>query len=138
MIIKSYNELRHLRTFEERFEYLRFKGRVGESTFGYDRYFNQWFYQTLEWKRVRDEIIFRDNGCDLGIPGYDIRGVVTIHHMNIITLDDIEKRSEILLDPNFLISTIHQTHNAIHYGDAKLLPRVLTERTKNDMCPWRT
>lgn len=137
MNIKNYTELSKLKTFEERYEYLRLNGRVGEATFGFDRYLNQVFYQSQRWKSVRDFVILRDNGCDLGVDGYEIFGKVIIHHMNPITVDDIESESDFLLNPEFLICTVHSTHNAIHYGDESLLIRAPIERTKNDTCPWR-
>lgn len=135
--IKTYSELSRLTTFEDRYEYLRLNGLVGESTFGFDRYMNQVFYRSQRWKSVRDYVIIRDNGCDLGVEGYEIRGRILIHHMNPITIEDIEKESDFLLDPEFLIATTHNTHNAIHYGDAGLLITTPIERTKNDTCPWR-
>lgn len=112
-------------------------GRVGEDTFGFDRYLNQQFYKTRGWKRLRDELIIRDNGCDLGVDGYDIHGRVIIHHMNPITKDDILNQTDYLLNPEFLICTTHNTHNAIHYGDESLLILDPIERTKNDTCPWK-
>ena len=135
--IKTYSELIILPTFKERFEYLRLDGSVGEQTFGFDRYINQIFYQSYEWKKVRDFVIIRDNGCDLGMDGHEIRGRILIHHMNPITINDIEKRSDLLLNPDYLISTTHITHNAIHYGNERLLPKGPIERTKYDTCPWR-
>lgn len=135
--IKTYSELICLPTFEQRFEYLRLRGSVGESTFGFDRYLNQNFYRSYEWKRVRDQVILRDNGCDLGIPGREIYGKILIHHMNPLTLEDIEHNTDFLLNPEFLICTIHITHNAIHYGDKHLLMADPVVRTKNDTCPWR-
>lgn len=138
MMIRTYTELSRLKTFEERFDYLRLKGKVGADTFGFDRIFNQAFYTSREWKTVRDHVIARDYGCDLGVPGHEINGQrIIIHHMNPITLEDIEKRTEMLLDPECLITTIHATHNAIHYGDDGLLVRSPVERHKNDTCPWR-
>ena len=137
MSIKTYSELISLPTFEERFEYLRLDGSVGEQTFGFDRYINQLFYQSTEWKNIRDFVIIRDNGCDLGIADHEIRGKILIHHMNPITINDIQTRSEFLLNPDYLISTTHLTHNAIHYGDERLLPKGPIERTKYDTCPWR-
>lgn len=140
MNIKTYSELSKLTTFEERYEYLRLQGRVGEETFGFDRYINQFFYQrSKEWKSIREFVIVRDNGCDLGIEGYEIRGNsrIIIHHMNPISMEDIVYRSDILLDPEFLISTTHNTHNAIHYGDSSLLSRAPIERLPFDTCPWR-
>ena len=137
MSIKTYSELSKLKTFEARFEYLKLNRSVGESTFGFDRYLNQVFYRSQRWKKVRDEVIIRDNGCDLGIEDREIYGKVLIHHMNPITIDDIRNESEFLLNPEFLICVTHDTHNAIHYGDEHLLVRNPVERTKNDTCPWR-
>lgn len=137
MNIKSYTELSKLPTFEERYRYLRLSGFVGEETFGFDRYLNQIFYRSQKWKSLRDFVIIRDCGCDLGVEGFEIYGKIIIHHMNPITLKDIEKESEYLLDPEFLICTTHNTHNAIHYGDEGLLIKAPVERTKNDTCPWR-
>lgn len=137
MIIRTYSELIKLPTFEERFEYLKLKGNVGKETFGLDRYLNQKFYRSLEWKRLRDEIIMRDNGCDLGIHGREIRERILIHHMNPITLDDIQHGSDYLFNPEYLISTIHITHNAIHYGSSDLLIKDPVVRRPGDTCPWR-
>ena len=137
MQIKCYSELRALSTFEERYNYLRLRGKVGQETFGFDRIFNQMFYNSREWKSVRDEVIIRDNGCDLGIEGYEIHGRIIIHHMSPISLDDITKGSEFLMNPEYLITTIHSTHNAIHYGNESLLVRAPIERRRNDTCPWR-
>lgn len=137
-MIRTYTELSRLKTFEERFNYLQLKGTVGKDTFGFDRIFNQMFYKSTEWKSVRNYVIVRDNGCDLGIDGHEIyEQRIIIHHMNPILLSDIEQRTDILLDPEYLITTIHNTHNAIHYGDASLLQRLPVERHKNDTCPWR-
>lgn len=137
-MIRTYSELCTLSTFEERFKYLQLiDGRVGENTFGYDRYLNQMFYKTKEWKKLRDQLIIRDNGCDLGVDGYDIHGKIIIHHMNPITKDDIISRTDYLMNPDFLICTTHNTHNAIHYGDEKLLITSPIERSKNDTCPWK-
>lgn len=137
-MIRTYTELSRLKTFEERFDYLRLNGKVGRDTFGFDRVFNQMFYKSREWKSVRDRVIVRDNGCDLGIEGHEIYGQrIIIHHLNPISLEDIEKQAAILLDPEYLITTIHSTHNAIHYGDENLLIRAPIERRKNDTCPWR-
>lgn len=137
MRIRSYSELIRFPTFEERFEYLKLGGRVGEDTFGFDRYLNQIFYRSQEWKRIRDQVIVRDNGCDLAAEGYDICGRILIHHMNPIGLRDIEERSDILLNPEYLICTTHNTHNAIHYGDNNLLVTGPIERTPFDTCPWK-
>lgn len=137
MNIRTYSELCRLATFEERYRYLRLDGAVGEDTFGFDRYLNQMFYGSKEWKTVRDFVIVRDNGYDLGIDGYEIKGRIYIHHMNPIKQQDILQQSEFLLNPEYLISTTHMTHNAIHYGDEKLLVQVPAERTKYDTCPWK-
>lgn len=136
--IRSYSELSKLETFEERYEYLRLDGAVGEETFGFDRYLNQRFYQNdPEWKRSRRIVILRDLGCDLGIEGRDIHGKIIVHHMNPITKDDLINRTKFLLDPEYLICTLDSTHNAIHYGDEQLLMKGPVERTRNDTCPWR-
>lgn len=138
MWIKSYSELSQLETFEERFEYLRLDGIVGKDTFGFDRIFNQKFYRSEEWKQVRDFVIVRDNGCDLGVEGHEIYGNrIIIHHMNPISIDDIRHSTRNLLDPEYLITTIHRTHNAIHYGDEDQLIKAPIERVRNDTCPWR-
>ena len=138
MNIRTYSELIQIPTFEERYEYLKLGGEIGVETFGFERYLNQRFYRSQEWKALRDEIIVRDNGCDLGVIGYEIYGKIYIHHMNPITADDIRNNTEYLMNPEFLISTTHNTHNAIHYGDSDLLnAAVPVERTKNDTCPWR-
>lgn len=137
MSIRNYSELSKLLTFEERYQYLRLDGAVGKETFGFDRYLNQVFYRSQKWKMIRDFVIIRDNGCDLGVEGHEIHGRIIIHHMNPLTVRDIESESEFLSDPEFLICTIHNTHNAIHYGDENLLIRAPIERTKNDTCPWK-
>ena len=138
MIIRTYKELSRLTTFQDRFNYLRLSGQVGRDTFGFDRIFNQQFYKSREWLALRDFVIVRDNGCDLGIDGHKINGQkIYIHHMNPITLDDIVNNTEFLMNPEYLITTIHNTHNAIHYGDENLLVTAPIERTKNDTCPWR-
>lgn len=134
---KSYSELIKFQTYEDRFRYLKLDGAVGKETFGFDRYLNQVFYRSQKWRKIRDYVIVRDNGCDLGVEGYEIYGRIIIHHMNPITVDDIVRESEFLLDPEFLISTVHATHNAIHYGDEDLLITAPVERTKNDTCPWK-
>lgn len=134
---RSYSELILLPTFKERYEYLRLDGVIGEETFGFDRYVNQRFYKSREWKQVRDLVIIRDNGCDLGIEGFDIYGKIFIHHMNPIMLRDIQNATEFLLNPEYLICTTLDTHNAIHYGDSNLLVTDPLERTKNDTCPWK-
>ena len=137
MSIRTYSELITIPTFEERFEYLQLNGMVGEDTFGHRRYLNQVFYKTREWRDLRHYVIVRDNGCDLGVEGFDIYGPIHVHHMNPITIEDIENRSEFLLDPEYLISTSDRTHKAISYGDKSLLPLPPVERFRNDTCPWR-
>lgn len=136
-IIRSYRELRRLKTFEERYFYLQLKGVVGETTFGFDRYLNQILYTSDRWQKTRDGVIIRDNGCDLGIDGYEIQGRILVHHMNPITIEDVEEERDIVFDPEFLICTTLRTHNAIHFGDASLLPRLPIERRRNDTCPWK-
>lgn len=138
MNIRTYSELITMPTFEERYEYLRLDGIVGAQTFGFDRYLNQEFYQRdQEWKRIRDYVIIRDQGCDLGIEGREIRDKILVHHMNPIRKEDILNRSEFLLDPEYLICTLKSTHDAIHYGDENLLITGPVERRPNDTCPWR-
>lgn len=134
---KSYSELIKIETFEDRFEYLRLTGLVGETTFGGHRYLNQKLYQTDKWKRTRREVILRDNGCDLAHEDYPINGSIYIHHINPISIDDIMEERPCVFDLNNLISTSFKTHNAIHYGSKDLLPRGLTDRKKNDTCLWR-
>lgn len=133
---RSYSELRKLRTFEERFEYLKMNGEVGRATFGFDRWINQRFYTSYMWKRARRDVILRDNGCDLGISGYEIGGSVFIHHMNPMTSEDIIHSEEWIFDLEYLITTTHNTHNAIHFGDDKLLPKVVLTRVPNDTKLW--
>ena len=138
MLMRTYSELIKLPTFEERFQYLELKGIVGEETFGYDRWLNQRFYRSLEWKHIRDQVILRDNGCDLGIEDRQIFGRVLIHHMNPIKQKDITGFSDILINPEYLICVSHETHNAIHYGDESLIvPSEPLERTPFDQCPWK-
>lgn len=137
-MIRTYTELCKLKTFEERYKYLKLSGKVGEETFGWDRYLNQLFYKDPEWLSIRDKVIIRDHGCDLGMPDREIHGSrILVHHMNPITKEDILKRSKFLLDPEYLITTVKNTHDAIHYGDESLLITAPIERTKNDTCPWR-
>ena len=135
--IRTYSELMRLPTFEERFRYLKLDGLVGKDTFGFDRYLNQEFYRSKEWKEIRDFVIVRDNGCDLGMDGYEIVGRIYIHHMNPITVNDIVHSSDFLLNPDYLICVSHNTHNAVHYGDEDLLVTAPVERRKNDTCPWK-
>lgn len=136
--IKTYSELSKLLTFEERFRYLMLDGVVGETTFGYERYINQKFYNTREWRSLRRDIIIRDNGCDLGVDGFSIPNKIIIHHMNPIDVSDIVECSEYLMNPEYLICVSLRTHNAIHYGDDSiLLENDIIERKPNDTCPWR-
>ena len=137
MSIRTYSELITIPTFEERFEYLQLKGSVGKDTFGYDRYLNQVLYRSPEWKRLRNQIIIRDGGCDLACDGYDVYDKVLIHHLNPITVEDVLARSRKVFDPDNLVCVSHNTHNAIHYGDVDLLVTGPIVRTKNDTCPWR-
>ena len=135
--IRTYSELVQLPTFEERFDYLRLDGVVGKDTFGFDRYLNQQFYRSSEWKRIRNRVIVRDNGCDLGIDGYEIHGSILIHHINPISIEDLQHMSDLLMNPEYLICVSHRTHNAIHYGDESLIVTAPIERRQNDTCPWR-
>ena len=134
-IIRTHEELRSLRTFDERFEYLKLNGSVSDLTFGFDRYLNQIFYRSPIWLKTRRDIIIRDLGCDLGLDGYELNGKIIIHHMNPISKDDILNNTDYLLNPNYLISTCLRTHNAIHYGEQS--PNIITERHMNDTCPWK-
>ena len=135
--IRTYSDLITLPTFKERYEYLRLDGIVGEETFGFDRYINQIFYKSKEWLEVRDYVIIRDNGCDLGIEGHEIHNRILIHHMNPIRVEDILDVTEYLLNPDYLICTTLETHNAIHYGNSNNLSKSPIQRTKNDTCPWK-
>lgn len=135
-MIRTYEELIQHDTFEERFEYLSLQGNVGRSTFGFDRYLNQGFYRSNEWRQLRNYVILRDDGCDLGIEGFEIHGRLLIHHMNPVTPNDIRRKDMSLLDPEFLITTTHRTHNAIHYGDKSLLAQPLIERKRGDTRLW--
>lgn len=136
MTVRTYSEMIRLPTFEERFHYLALRGVVGESTFGFDRWMNQEFYRSREWKRLRNEVIARDNGCDLAVEGYEIFSGLYVHHMNPMTAEDLIHGNQGILDPEFLILTTHQTHNAIHYGDEKRLPPRLVERKPGDTKLW--
>lgn len=135
--IRTYSELILLPTFLERFEYLKLEGQVGRETFGFERYLNQKFYHSGEWRSIRDAIITRDLGCDLASEGYEIHGRIYIHHMNPIEIRDIRDATEYLVNPEFLICTTHDTHNAIHYGDSDLLVTEPVERKPYDTCPWK-
>ena len=145
---RSYLELITIPTFEERFDYLQLKGAVGKETFGYDRYLNQVLYNSREWRRFRDQIIVRDNGCDLACEDHEIlsardkdgklhRPKIIVHHINPITVEDVLDRNPMVFDPTNVITTTMNTHNAIHYGDETLLVTSPVERSKNDTCPWR-
>lgn len=139
MRIRTYQELCRFQTFEERFEYLKLNGQVAQETFGFDRYLNQVFYQKdCEWRKIRNEVIVRDLGCDLGIEGREIHGIIIVHHMNPITKEDITSRSEFLLNPNYLITISKNTHDAVHYGSSEILIKDPVVRTPNDTCPWKT
>lgn len=134
--IRNFSKLRKLKSFKERYDYLKLGGEVGIATFGADRYLNQAFYRSKEWKRVRDQVIVRDNGCDLGVEGYQIYDRIYIHHMNPMTVDDVLDRNEDILNPEFLICVSFDTHNAIHFGDASLLPKLPIERKPGDTTLW--
>ena len=137
MIIRTYSELITLPTFEERYQYQRLKGNVGEETFGFDRYLYQDYLKSKEWQDIRDYVIVRDNGCDLAMPDREIPGRILIHHMNPVAVKDVLRRSVFLLNPEYMISTIKRTHDAIHYGDESLLITAPVERYKHDTCPWK-
>lgn len=137
MTIRTYSELITIPTFEERYKYLKIGGKVGEETFGFERYLNQEFYKSHEWQSIRRQVIVRDLGCDLGIEGREIHGKIIVHHMNPITIDDIIEASDFLLNLEYLICTLKSTHDAIHYGDESLLIKAPVERMKNDTCPWK-
>jgi hypothetical protein len=134
--IRTYTELCRLREFKERFRYLRLYSSVGESTFGYDRYLNQRFYTSREWRQIRSEVIARDRGCDLGLEGYEIFDRIAIHHMNPMSVDEIVQSDDRILDPEFLITVSHRTHNAIHFGDERLLAEPLVVRRPGDTRLW--
>jgi hypothetical protein len=134
---RTYRELIRLPTFEERFEYLRLNGVVAKATFGFDRYINQLLYKSREWKHFRNDIIIRDESCDLGIPGREILIRPIVHHINPITVEDVENHNPIVFDPNNVILVTHDTHNAIHYGDESILAPLPISRSKGDTCPWK-
>jgi hypothetical protein len=136
MRIRTYSELSRFLSFEDRFEYLKLDGHVGSSTFGFDRYVNQSFYTSYQWKNVRSEVIYRDNGCDLGISGYEINVELLIHHMNPIVLEDIIHGEEWIFDPEYLITTTKRTHNAIHFGQEAAYPKIVVARSPNDTKLW--
>ena len=134
--MRKYSEVRRFDTFEDRYDYLELRGVVGAATFGFDRWINQLFYSSGQWKQVRNAVILRDNGCDLGVPGFEIVSGLLVHHMNPMTVEDIESGAEWILDPEYLITTSKATHNAIHYGDKSLLPRPYVDRTPGDTSLW--
>ena len=136
-MIRTHRELCKLKTFRSRYNYLRLRGTVGRDTFGYNRYLTQVLYRSSVWRSVRDEVIIRDSGCDLGVPGYEVVDQIVVHHINPITEDQIEHVDDIMFDPDFLICTSHNTHMAIHYGDESLLPKPMVVRRPDDMVPWR-
>ena len=136
MRIRSYSELRRFTTFDDRFEYLVLRGEVGAATFGFDRWLNQEFYRSRQWRQVRDQVVFRDGACDLGLPGYDIQAQLLVHHMNPVTSEDLVQGQEWILDPEYLITTTHRTHNAIHYGDHNLVARSPVQRRPGDTKLW--
>lgn len=136
MRTRTYRELRRIDDFEDRFAYLSLAGEVGKATYGFDRWINQQFYRSREWRQVRDFVILRDDGCDLGVPGYEIHAQLVVHHMNPVMVEDIELGRDWILDPNFLITTTHRTHNAIHYGDNSLLVKPPVERRPGDTKLW--
>ena len=136
--MKTYTELSKLPTFIQRFDYLKLNSKIGEDTFGFDRYLNQVFYRSKEWRKVRNFVIVRDNGNDLGLEGYPIGGKILIHHMNPINVHDILQRNEAILDPEYLVCVSNDTHQAIHYGSEDLLPQDPVERKPNDTCPWKS
>lgn len=136
-MIRCYSDLIQLETFKERYYYLKLHGKVGEDTFGFDRYINQSLYKSNKWKRTRSQVIIRDNGCDLGIEGHELDNYIVIHHMNPLTLEDIEEERDVVFNPEYLISCSSRTHKAIHFGDENLLPKDFIERRPNDTCLWR-
>lgn len=137
-LIRTYSELSRLSSFEERFEYLKLNSSVARETFGVERYLNQVFYKSDEWLSIRNKVITRDSGCDLGMPDREILGSsIIVHHMNVLTIEDIINKTDFLLNPEYLISTSHSTHNAIHYGNSDSLKNYILDRKPNDMCPWK-
>lgn len=136
-MFKTYSELSALQTFEERFKYLKLGGKVADETFGFERYLNQKFYHSKEWLRIKDQVIIRDQGCDLGIKGRDIHGQIIVHHMNPIGITDLKNFNSDVMNPEYLICVSLDTHNAIHYGNDEILRQTVVERSKNDTCPWK-
>lgn len=136
-MIRTYSDLRQIDTFLDRYNYLKLNGIVGEETFGIDRYVNQMLYKSYRWRKTRNEIIIRDNGCDLGMDEYELKNYIVVHHINPITLEDIEEETDIVFDHENLISCSSRTHQAIHFGDEGLLPKTYQPRRPNDTCLWR-
>lgn len=136
-MLRAYKDLVRLPTFEERYRYLRLAGIVGTDTFGFDRYLNQVLYHSAEWRHVRNTVIFRDEGCDLGIPDRVINGKIIVHHMNPLTIKQVENHDPDIFNPDLLICVSPETHNAIHYGDEGLLMIFPAERRPGDTCPWK-
>lgn len=136
-LIRCYSDLRKLDGIDDRFNYLKIGGIIGDSTFGFSRYLNQTLYSTKRWKKIRDFVILRDDGNDLGVEGYDIAGPIVVHHMNPITIDDIRNGEEWVFDPEYLVCASDLTHRAIHYGDSSLLPKIFIDRKPNDVFPWK-
>lgn len=137
MMTRTYSGLSQFNTIAERYEYLRLSGAIGDSTFGFDRYLNQALYTSKQWRSLRDDIIIRDNGCDMGLECCPIGPRIIVHHMNPLTIEDIENRCDDIFNPEFLICVSSRTHNAIHFGDNSLLPKPHIERRPGDTCPWR-
>lgn len=137
MNIRTYSELITIPTFEERYNYLKLNGIVGKETFGYDRYLNQLLYRSSDWRSFRDRIIIRDNGCDLACEGFELQSRIIIHHIDPITVEDILNKHPKVFDPENVVSTSHNTHLAIHYGDKNLISIAPIDRYKNDTCPWK-
>ena len=135
--MRTYTELNAIPDYEERYRYLKLNGQVGEETFGCDRIFNQMFYNSVEWRHIRQQVIVRDNGCDMGMPEHEIGGRIIIHHMNPITIEDIRKGTTFLLNPEYLVCVSENTHKAIHYGDESLIDHEPVVRSPNDTCPWK-
>ena len=137
MLLRTYTELIQLKTFKERYDYLRLGGIVGQNTFGFDRYLNQRFYKSPEWQQIRRDVIIRDEGRDLAMEGYELHGNIYVHHMNPVSIQDLVDVNEWILNPEYLVCASKRTHDAIHFGDESLLPELPKERTLNDMCPWK-
>lgn len=136
-MIKTYSELLSFKTFMDRYNYLKLSGKVGVETFGFDRYLNQMLYRSKRWKELRPKIITRDNACDMALEGYDIYDRIIIHHMNPISIKDIEEDNDDIFNPEFLVCVSSRTHNPIHFGEERKAPEPIIQRRPNDMCPWK-